>query len=225
MTLRSLIAATVVAVALFRVMPLQAGLLDYAADAYNDGHGPGAGGAWYGVATYSDLSLSGSVEFVVFKPDVFSSVLGGNGYTPSSHELVYAFEIDNAGTSDVSTLDAGMVSGRPRDNVGTFTIPSQTGITPTTSSFANTSPFDAAHWFFSSPNGPILTGQSSVGLAYASINAPENSLGSLINSGLSTNIPLPGPSTTQAPVPEPSTFALVTITAAIVVLGRRYFGR
>ncbi len=174
LTFKWLITAGVVAMVSFCAMPLQAGLLDYAADAYNDGHGPGAGGAWYGTATYSDLSLSGSVEWVVFAPDAFSQVLGGNGYTPSAHELVYAFEVDNAGTSDLSTLDAGMVSGRPRDNVGTFTIPSQTGITPTTSSFAGTSPFDAAHWFFSSPNGPILTGQSSVGLAYASINAPEN---------------------------------------------------
>jgi hypothetical protein len=218
----SLFATAVVAVALFGVTPLQAGLLDYSANAYNDGHGPGAGGAWYGTATYSDLSLSGSVEWVVFAPDAFSLVLGGHGYTPSAHELVYAFEVDNAGTSDVSTLDAGMVAGRPRDNVGSFTIPSQTGVSPATSSFSGTTPFDTAHWFFGNPSVPILTGQSSTGLAYASINTPELSLGSVINSGLSGNFSLPGPSTIPATVPEPSTLAVVTLAVTIVALGRRH---
>jgi hypothetical protein len=219
---RTLVAAATVAAVSGWALPLQAGpLLDYASYAYIDQNG-----AWYGATPYSssDSALEGTVDWVVFGPGGFAQAFPGSSYSPPANQLVYAYQVVNAGSSDVSTLSLGIVDGRPYGSIGWFPLTNQLGnpgMTPTTATFIISSPgsYDAANWNFS---GGIATGQVSAGLAYASPNAPEFQFGTLINSGLNaTAEPLPSPSTSATP--EPATFTL--LGSALLGLGVGYLRR
>ena len=73
----------------------RADLLSYSTYAYTGSGseaGPKPGGAWYGVATYSDLTLTGSVEWEVFLPSTFNSLFSASGYTANTSELVTHFK-------------------------------------------------------------------------------------------------------------------------------------
>jgi hypothetical protein len=194
-------------------------LTSYSGDAYvGAGGGPGAGGAWYGEAPYSfdgALGLMGTVEWEVFAPATFNSVLGGNGYTAQPNELVYAFQVENTGASDASTFNADVIDPNPFDHIGYFNLAG--GVAPSASSAVTSPPLDYAQWYF--PPNPIPSGGSSVGLAYSSPNAPANtSFGTLVDFGLNaTATPLPEPSTTPAVIPEPGTLALLAM--AVLLLG------
>ncbi len=223
---RYLLTAVVVALVGAWVLPLQASslLLSYSGDAYNNGGGPygPASGAWWGVASYNySNQLEGTVDYVVFAAGQFALAFPSSSYHPPANELVYAYQIMNTGPSDVSTFSVPIFQMRPADTIGYFS--DIAGVVPTTSTLTISNTADGtATWFYSSSgSGTILTGQSSVGLAYASPNAPESDYGSVINSGLSSYIlSLPSPSTT--PAPEPSTIVLLALPAILLVLRRRY---
>ncbi len=214
-----LVAAAVVAVVGIRVLPLQAlTLLDYKSYAYSD-----SSGTWDGVATYNSLSLSGSVEWLVFGPGEFAQAFSGSsGYSPPATELVYAYQILPSGSSDTSTLESAIVAGRPADTIGTFSLTN--GVAPTTANFQPPSAgYYSAYWNFS---GGIFAGSASTGLAYASPNTPENEFGTLVNSGLfaTTASSLPAPSTTPlSSVPEPSAVILLAVAAIVLGIRRRFW--
>jgi hypothetical protein len=224
---RALVAAVVVVLVGAWVPPAQASLLSlsaYDGDAYQD---PGAPNqiAWYGSSTYSQLSLTGSVDWVVFGPGQFANAFPGSSYNPPANELVYAFQIDNTDTSDTSTLTAAFDSDSPADTIGSFPLGDlngNLGVSPGTSPGDVALTPGSAYWFF--PGG-ITMGESSIGLAYASPNTPEQEYGSLINSGLGAYaVPLPGPSTSAfVVVPEPSTVILLAAAATLLGLRRRFW--
>ncbi|MGA2031017.1 MAG: PEP-CTERM sorting domain-containing protein [Thermoguttaceae bacterium] len=219
---RTLVAALVVAVVGVWVLPLQAELLDYATFAYIDSNG-----AWYGATPFGSLSLSGSVDWVVFRPGAFAQAFPGSSYSPPANELVYAYQIVPAGASDVSTLQSAIVSGRPYDDIGTFPLTDQVGhpgLTPTTATFsALGGGYGSAYWYFS---GGIPVGDASAGLAYASPNAPEMQFGSLVGSGLGAMAdPLPAPSISLHSTPEPSTVILLAAAAILLGIRRRFWFR
>jgi hypothetical protein len=200
-------------------IPVKANLLSFSSYAFVDS----SSRSWSGVTTYSSFSLTGSVEYVVFGPGQFNAAFPSSPYHPPANELVYAYQIDNAGTSDTSTLDQFIPSGpaHPVDTIGSFPLTysgTGTGVSPSSSSFVPSPPsYQLAHWLF---QGGLLTGQSSSGLAFASPNVPEDDFGSLANSGLGAGAdPLPSPSTIPVPIPEPCTAAL--IAAATVTIGIR----
>jgi hypothetical protein len=191
--------------------------------AYSDGLGPGSGGAWYGSTPYSSFSLVGTVDWVVIAPGKFALAFPGSPYSPPANELVYAYQINNTGNSDASTLDTVVVSDRPHDTIGSFPLTGlggNPGLPPVSSSFVASPPtYDFAHWLFGTG---IVTGQSSSGLAYASPNTPEYQFGSLINSGLGADAdPLPSPST--SPIPEPSSAALFTAFGLLLMYCGRFW--
>ncbi len=216
----TLLVAAVVALVGGWALPLQAGLLlSYSGDAYQD---PGApnGQAWYGSSPYSGGSLMGTVDWLVFAPGEFPAALSDTStFTPPAGELVYAYQINNTGTSDTSTLAVAIAAGSPADNIGSF--PLDSGVPPGSGAGDVTlTPGASAYWFFS--GGGITTGQSSIGLAYASPNTPEQEYGSLVNSGQGAFAnPLPAPST--SPVPEPSTVILLAAAAVLLGLRRRFW--
>ncbi len=221
-----LVAAVVVAVVGVWALPLQASLLDYSGDAYNNGLGP-ANGAWYGSTPYTNNgALVGEVDWLVFGPGEFAQAFSGSsGYSPPANELVYAYQIDNMGTSDTSTLQSAIVAGRSAETIGTFPLTDlagNPGLAPTTTTFTPPSGgFSSAYWYVS---GGIGTGKSSAGLAYASSNTPELDFGSLVNSGLSADAdPLPGPSTSLSGTPEPSTVILLAAAAILLGIRRRFW--
>jgi hypothetical protein len=191
----------------------KANLLDYSSYAYIDA----TNRVWYGQTNYNSAPLSGSVEWVVFAPGKFNLAFPSSPYQPPSNELVYAYQIDNVGSSDASTLDVAIVAGRPADSIGYFPLTysgTNNGIAPTSSSFVPSSPFVLAHWF---KQGGILAGQSSSGLAYASPNVPEDEFGSLINSGAGADAdPLPSPSTVIVPTPEPGAMTLALVATVLI---------
>ncbi len=216
---RTLVAAAVVVLLGGWVLPLQASLLDYSADAYQDPDAPN-GIAWYGSTPYTNSggSLSGTVNWVVFAPGEFPPALSGPSFTPPAGELVYAFQISSTGSLDTSTLQADIEPGCPADSIGSFPLGS--GVAPGTGPGDVTlNPGASAYWYF--PGG-ILTGQSSIGLAYASPNTPQQEYGSLIDGGANAYAsPLPTPSTALYVVPEPSTVILLAAAAILLGLRRR----
>jgi hypothetical protein len=218
------------------VLPLQAStLLDYAADAYNDGNGPGANGAWYGSASYANsTSLSGTVDWAVFTPSQFLAAFGGSasGFQPTPHELVYTYQIINTGAANASSLSMTLWPG-PADNIGSFsTLPGTAATGSALDSPTASLPFGSAAWSFgATPQDPNATtipgnGYSSVGLAYSSPNSPDLFWdGTLIDDGhqATTNAYLATPSNIQVSVPEPSTTVLLAAAAILLGLRRRLF--
>jgi hypothetical protein len=214
--MQRLVTVVIILVVAAGTISARANLLDYKNYAYVDSSNK----SWWGDTSYSDFSLSGSVEWVVFGPGQFNLAFPASPYHPPATELVYAYQIDNVGTSDTSTLDVAIVAGRSVDTVGFFPLTysgSNAGMQPSSSTFVPSPPsYQFAHWSF---QGGILTGQSSSGLAYASAYVPENQFGSLANSGLGADAdPLPSPSTTLVPFPEPATTALLLVSALAIGL-------
>ena len=223
---RKILSAVVAALAVAWVVPLQAsGLLDYAGDAYNDGTGPGTNGTWYGVATYSNNNLQGTVDYVVFTSTEFAQLFpASSGYVPTPKELVYAYQINCTGPSDTSTLNLSINDTNPADNPGSFTATDITGPLPTEAAIQpeDHNGYSHAYWYVGSG---VLTGDSSAGLVFSSPDGPEMQFASLINSGLSTlSYPLPAPSASPATgVPEPATVILLAAAAIVLGLRRRLF--
>jgi hypothetical protein len=215
---RVLVAIVVVAAVAVWVLPLQADLLSYSGDAYTD---PSAI-TWAGSSSYNDFNaLAGSVEYVVFPPGGFAVAFPTSPWQAPANEFVYAYQIENTGPSDASTLGVTVNFSNAHDNIGSFPLDAG-DVQPLTAEFEPDAPddVDTAHWFFSGPSIPPLGG-SSVGLAYASPDPPENWFGTLIDSGLNASAaPLPGPS--ADPVPEPSTAILLAAAAILLGVVRRF---
>jgi len=216
---RTVATALVVAVAAVWALPLQAGYLSnsYSSYAYSSlGHGP-----WYGTVPYSNSSLNGTVDYVVFGPGEFALAFppSTTSYHPPADELVYAYQIHSTGAAPTSALDVVIYADRSHDSIGSFPLDSG-GLPPTGNSFVPSGAFDFATWNFAG-----ITGSSSEGLAFASRNAPESLVGSLINHGLGATISLPSPSTSPFPVPEPSTVILLAVAAILLGSRRRFWCR
>jgi len=205
-----LICIAALLIAALSALPLQADLLSYSGSAYNDGIT-----TWAGTSGYVDGPLNGTIEYSVYAPDVFNTLFPGSGYTAPLNDFTYAYQIIQAGQSDLSKLDVSIAANRPSDTIGTFSTNQVSGDAPLTSilTVPKTSPY-SAEWSFSG----IITPNSSQGLVFSSPNSPEMRFGSVINSGLSAFGYLPSPST----VPEPSSLLLVACGAFIITSYKVY---
>ena len=205
-----LICIAALLIAALSALPLQADLLSYSGSAYNDGIT-----TWAGTSGYVDGPLNGTIEYSVYAPDVFNTLFPGSGYTAPLNDFTYAYQIIQAGQSDLSKLDVSIAANRPSDTIGTFSTNQVSGDAPLTSilTVPKTSPY-SAEWSFSG----IITPNSSQGLVFSSPNSPEMRFGSVINSGLSAFGYLPSPST----VPEPSSLLLLACGAFIITSYKVY---
>ena len=199
------------------VATASAGVLDGHGDAFNDGNGPGAGGAWTGSVSFSDESLTGTLDFAVFTVDEFVANFVGLGYIPTSEpptQLVYTYQVNNTG-SDFLTAEIVGIMNPTNTAIGTFNIGD------VDSAFELFDGSGNAVWQFSPP---ITTNQSSYGLAFSSTQIPVLGAGLALdggNVGLQVGIPTPGPD----PVPEPATILLLAVGGLFVLGVRRRLRR
>jgi hypothetical protein len=179
------------ALALLVAAPAIAGPLSTDPGAYNDGST-----IWHGSTPFSSGTLVGKIDWAVYAPG--SAPAGLAGYLPTLGEYVYTYQAFETGAASLSSVSIDLVS--PADNIGTFTA---TGVGGQVASSANLIPLDSATWRFAG----ILTGGSSVGMAFSSPNVPMNDVGTLLDHG-QVAVAIPVPSPTPPNIPEPGTLVL-----------------
>jgi hypothetical protein len=200
-TVAGLVACLIIAATSTRA---SAGLLNGIASAYNDGNGPAAG-AWTGSTPFSTGTLQGYVEWAVFGPGQFPFA----GYTPTSGELTYAYQVFETGSAPLSSFSVILTD--LADNIGSFN--DLAGDNPSTMTLTSGI---SSTWRFSG----IPQNGNSRGLAFSSIRVPEELKGSVIDTGQSTFVvPLPSPSATS--IPEPGTISLLVGSMGLVLIRRR----
>ncbi|MGA2797284.1 MAG: hypothetical protein ABSE63_06895 [Thermoguttaceae bacterium] len=182
---------------------------------YNDGTK-----TWEGTKTFSqsatDGTLAGSLDWAVFTGVNFSSLF--TGYTPTGGELVYAYQLTNTGTVNISLAELTLLSSAPADNVGDFTGNGVSGQLPKLMQITS----GDVIWDFGNPDN-IVPPNSSAGLAVSSIRKPRNDFYVILNGGASATVSgIGGPGTSA--IPEPSVLTLLAIaiaTMGFVIVHRR----
>ena len=162
-------------------------------------------GLWAGSTPFVTGTLAGYVDWAVYKAADFPYT--GTGYTPTPGQFVYAYQVYVTGTAPLSHFDVDLPN--PGNNIGSFT--SFGVVAPSATSIGPVAAFD-----FHAP--AVLTGSSSIGLAYSSNKVPQDWFGSVIDTGQSTFVmPLPAPS--DIPIPEPAAVTLLCLGTALLVPG------
>ena len=119
--MKSFLAAVAVCSFLFATSA-NAGVLDGIAGAFNDGTGPGIGGAWSGTSSFDNFlappfNLQGTVDFAVMESDDFAAAFPGASYSPTN-ALVYLYQVVNTGTFNVSAEIVSLTN--PASGIGQF---------------------------------------------------------------------------------------------------------
>ncbi|MBN2581377.1 MAG: PEP-CTERM sorting domain-containing protein [Pirellulales bacterium] len=214
------------------VTTASANLADYASYAY-DVNPPVGYSTWAGSyhvdQTYGGVRIEGNLDWAVFEAATFATLfpdnhpLDENDYVPTAGQLVYTYQLHNGDSSTSITLHKARIQdAAPVSNIGWFehTAPlfDVLGQVPLDSYFspAPPSPPAWAIWDFQAPC-EISPEESSVGLAFCSSREPTMGFNISVDHGMSVIeiAGVPG----AVPIPEPSSFILLTIAAAIMGLG------
>ncbi len=158
-----------------------------------------------GSTPFTTGTLSGYVDYAVFNPGQFPYA----GYTPTTGELTYAYQIFVTGSAPLSSFE--MVLTDAADNIGTFN--DLGGVPP---NFQQLNPLISAKWTFPG----IPSGNMSQGLAFSSPRLPDSAFATAVDTGQSTFIiPLPSPGPIS--IPEPATLGLAAMGCLMLGLRRR----
>jgi hypothetical protein len=150
-------------------------------------------------------TLKGFVDWAVYNPGAFPYA----GYTATSGELSYAYQIFVTGAAPVSSFE--LVLTDPADNIGNFALAG--GMAPSSQTLTS---MTSAKWTF----GGIPSGGNSNGLSFSSPRLPQSLFATVVDTGQSTwVIPLPSPGPNG--IPEPATLSLAAMGSLMLGLRRR----
>ena len=169
------------------------------------------GTLWRGTTVMKLYTMDANVDWCVYAPGQFS--YPGLGYTPTSGEFVYAYQVFVEPESEVFTFSVGLDVSNKANNIGTFLLSG--GAEPDSSVIHGTPPFEEAVWEWFDPG--LQPGSKSVGLAFSSVNAPKFYGGNVMNSGGGAGGDVPSPSDV---IPEPVTLGLLLVGAIVGGLRR-----
>jgi hypothetical protein len=156
--------------------------------------------------------LNATIDYCVYAPGQFS--YPDQGYTPTSGEFVYAYQVFIDDDVEVFKFLVGMLESNEANNIGTWSMTG--GLDPNAMGFGGTPPnLDSAWWSWDPAMQPT---EKSVGLAFSSINAPLWWIGTVHNSGLQASAMVPSPSDV---IPEPATLCFLLAGAVVGGLRRR----
>ena len=181
-----------------------------------NGHAAAMSG-WTGSTSFAfddgdpGVGLEGYIDFAIFAPGAFPY----GGYTPTTDEAVYAYQVFAEGTDHISAFTVAL--NGPADNIGSSSVLG--GVVPSATLLVS-GVGGMANWDFNSGIDP-LDGENSCLLLLSSPQIPENLFGLTVNGGhqaLVIPLPTPGPE----PIPEPATWAsLVCALLAVACMWRR----
>ena len=150
-------------------------------------------------------TLSGFVDWAVYNPGGFPY----GGYSPTSGELSYAYQIFVTGSAPVSSFE--LLLHDPADNVSSF--PLAGGVAPNSTTL---NPLVSVKWTFPG----IPNGGNSNGLVFSSPRLPENIFATIVDTGqTATAVPLPTPG--PIGIPEPATLSLAAMGCLMLGLRKR----
>ena len=166
---------------------------------------------WEGSNTFTQSvvggTLAGKVDWAIFTASNFASLFPD--YNPTPGELVYAYQVFDTGTVEISKTEAPLLSSAPANGVGSFVDNGMSGVLPSSMSINSADVI----WNFASPTIPWSPAGNSAGLAFSSPRTPRTDWYIVIDGGGTVNVNgVGGPGTTA--IPEPSTLALLVVMAA-----------
>jgi hypothetical protein len=186
--------------------PALAGPLATDPNAYFDGTN-----TWHGSTGFTSGTLVGYIDWAVYDPTNAPAGLAGYARTPG--ELIYAYQATETGAAALSSVSVDLQNAA--DNIGTFTA---TGVAGQVASLENLMAFDSATWSFAG----VLTGGSTIGLAFSSPNVPMKDVATTLDHGqVGFVIPVPSPSSLH--IPEPGTLTLAA--CGLIVLAFQWLRR
>jgi len=214
--MRSLTSSALVLAAsavLFLCGPANAGQLLNHPDAYDDGVTE-----WSGYTDFYGESggnvLSARVEWAVFAKGKFPFT----GYTPTSGEFSYVYEVYPNGTLEVNQFWVNMLDSNEANNIGSFALSDSTDDADTAKwGTSNPDALESAIWTF---DGDLLPGDASYGLVYSSINQPISSFGFIMDGGTwgIPQSPMPSP---DDEIPEPASVVIIAVGGLFAMARRR----
>ena len=166
---------------------------------------------WEGSQTFTQAvtagTLKGEVDWAVFTASNFTSLFPD--YTPTPGELVYAYQVFDTGTVEISKAESPLLSGAHGDNAAAFESNGMSGVLPSSASINSADVI----WNFASPNIPWSPAGHSAGLAFSSIRKPRTDWFIVVDGGGTVQVNgIGGPGTVA--IPEPSALALLAVMAA-----------
>jgi len=150
-------------------------------------------------------TLKGYIDWAVYNPGTFPYA----GYTSTSGELTYAYQVFVTGSAPVSSFELPLLN--PADSIGSFS--SLGGIAPNSQVL---NPMVSAKWTFPG----IPNGNNSYGLAFSSPRLPQSIFATVVDTG-QTATPIPIPTPGPIGIPEPATLGLAAMGCLMLGLRRR----
>jgi hypothetical protein len=168
---------------------------------------------WRGTTVMVDSNnpdLKANVDYCVYGPGQFS--YPGLGYTPTSDEFVYAYQVFIEGSTEVLNFAVTLGASNGANNVGSWTMTG--GVAPDESGIGG----GEVNWGW---DDGLHQGEESYGLAFSSPHAPTWDSGAIINGGGAASNDVPSPSDV---IPEPTTLGLLLVGAIVGGWRRRRHG-